>query len=340
MASPPQGEYEKAARAFLCTRRTRIDPIPSEIATLLRAWLQQCPTLVSSNALSTALPYNEDFHRLGGSLLAWGLTRPWRDGIERQQIVEQWYDVLDEPNLFSNTLALNMAYATKIMRSMLPYLPFSSMALADVWLNRAMNKNNNSGSSNRSLLWQIDMHSPDVRQDVMNAWCDLYEIAEERSKSGPSKFPDWLACVKVALQNIGYNRIDVLLMLLANESLPGTAKLLVASSLDSEIWFNPDVSRVLLPITASAVPLPSMRLYYMPWTLESNGDGLTREQRSDLHRRVCEMYCHELGPLFSLVTLNWLSKEHVSEAAHQHMLLSKESLPVVGLLDQENSFGW
>ena len=335
MDSPPQGQYEEAARAFLCTQRSRSDPIAPDIATLLRAWLQQRSELVSRNALSTALPYTEDFHRLGGSLLTWGLTRPWAHEIRIQQTFEQWLGVLHEPNLFSDTLALNMAYATKIVSSLLPQLPPRVCpAIANLWLNRIMR------TSPQSLLWQVTMYKQDVREHVVAAWCDLYTIAKTNESTVNAGVIEWLRCVDFAIQKVGYNRIDILLMLLSNASLPSTAKVCVAASQDPNLWLNPAASSVLLPLTSAAFPAPSMRIYHMPWTVETNTYYLTSQQRVDAHRRVCEIYCPELTPLFSLLSVDWLSKESVCRAAHQYALTSSESLPVTGLLDQDTGVEW
>ena len=326
LTSPPQGEEEDAIRIFLCTRRDRVDSLPADIALPIRSWLNKSTNLVYHHAVASALRYTEDFHRLGGSLLTWGLTRPWADQMQVQPLLEQWYRALHEPNLFSDTLASNMAYATSIVRNVLPQLHAQERnALANLWLDRVMK------TSPQSLLWQIGMYAPDVRERVMDAWADLYTIA--LAQRGNPGVLDWLKCVEASFQELIYNPASILLMLLARNQLPGPTKVFAAASCSPSVWLDPAVSSVLVPIAVNALPAPAMRMLYLPWTSNSNVFVKDSHERADAHRRMCEVYCPELMPIFGLVSVDWLDKAMVCRIAYQYTSQKKDNLSVVGLLE-------
>ena len=327
--APPQGDDEDAIREFLCTPRSDIDRLSYELESSLRTWIERSHDLVGLSSPPLLLPYAQKFNLLGGSLLTWGLTRPWANQIQVQQIFEQWYDVLNKSNSFNDILALNMAYATKIVRDLLPTLHAPGrLAIADFWLNHTMR------TSPNSLLWRIEMYSPTVRERVMDAWCDVYDIAQARA-SGDIGALNWLKCVELAFQKIGCNQRDILLMLLDNKQLPGTAKVSAAMFVVPQVWLNLDVSNVLRPIINNAFPTPHMRVRHLPWTQRTSTYAPENQKNADIHRQICELYCPELTPLFTLVPVDWRDRDNVCAVAYEHRLMNTDTLPVVGLFDHE-----
>lgn len=111
--SPPQGKDLHAIERLLCTPWDCMDPPEEQTVVALRAWLKKSPMLSLHYGLSSALAFTDDVRRLAGPLMCWAFaTQPWRHAIEVKSLVSQWGDVLDEPNLYSDSLASNMAVST------------------------------------------------------------------------------------------------------------------------------------------------------------------------------------------------------------------------------------
>ena len=324
VASPPEGEDEDAIRALLCTPRRQIDQVPKTLASTLRAWLARSTELSCRYALSSALPYTEDFNRLGGPLLAWGLTRPWNKAIQFQQTLENWHGVLNEPGVFSDALATNMAYATHLVAKLLPQLSQDArLVAAHMWTGHVV------ATSPHSVLWQPNMASPDVRHLVLASWTDLHSIA--RMYSGAKGTNLWTQSVHASFKYSWLNHAQTALVLVRS-SVPDDIKVRSISCANPTAWLDPELLAEMAPLLRRTSPDPAARLYCLPWTASSDFDS--REQRVDFQRRLCESYCPELVPVFALYAVDWTDRISAFNVACM-FTPSQETLDVAGLVGAE-----
>ncbi len=323
LASPPRGAHEDAVQTWLCTPRHTSDPVDPSIAQALRQWLGQSPHLTYTHALSCALPHKEDFHRLGGPLLLWGMSRPWRAEILVKQTILPWWDVLDERNLYSDELAANMAHATGIVVQMLPHLPDNDRRIvAQCWSRNVMEHSPN------NVLWQPNMYDEHVRSDVLISWANLHTIAiEHEGGLGTEK---WERSVRLAFEKSHVNHGPNLLALL-NTDLSDDAKIRAARVASFNAWFEPDVAAQLLPLLQRFAPNPVERMYSLTWGPAQN--FRPREERVQLQKSLCCLYCPELVPLFELCAIDWLDRVSVLQATN-NFVPSRDHLDVAGLLDE------
>ena len=323
LASPPQGLHENAVRALLCTRRKANESIPIEIADPLREWLAQSPSLSGTHALSSALPYTEDFHRMGGPLLLWGMSRPWHVDILVQHILVPWCTVLNERNLYSNALAANLAYATRLVAQLLPMLSETArFDAAQLWTTQLVE------TSPNNVLWQPNMYNDAVtRRNTVVSWADLHTIATTYLGSlGTEK---WEHAVHRAFdKNVSHHTTHLLTLL--QTPLSDNAKIRAACAVDFNVWFDPDIFAQLSPLLQRTAPEPAVRIYSLPWAKDEHIRD--RQERTDLQKRLCSLYCPELVPLFELCDIDWLDRINVFRVAST-FTASRESLPVAGLLD-------
>lgn len=323
LASPPQGAHEDAAQAWLCTPRYGMGGPNPGIASDLRAWLGQSSHLTHAHALSSALPHAEDFHRLGGPLLLWGMSRPWQRKILVKQTILHWWNVLNEPNLYSATLANNMAYATKLVVQMLPLLSKDGQrVVAQCWSESVMEK------SPGNVLWQPNMYDAPTRAAVLASWADLHTIAiEHQGGLGTDK---WETSVRRAFEKSEMNHGRNLLALLATD-LSDDAKIRAARHASFNVWFKPDVAAQLLPLLQRFAPNPVERMYSLTWGPTQN--FRPPQERAQLQKSLCSLYCPELVPLFEMYPIDWLDRVNVLKATSA-FVLSNDHLDVAGLLDE------
>lgn len=295
-----------------------------EVAAPLRAWLAQSPTLSCAHALSSALPHTEDFHRLGGPLLAWGLSKPWHADILVQQTLHQWCRVLNERNLYSNALAANMAYATRLVAQMLPHLQEDTrLALAELWTQDVLEP------SPSNVLWQPNMCDAATQMSIVSSWVDLHTIAT--AYQGGLGTEKWERAVRRAFDRSFLNHGQNLLTLLQS-TLPDDAKVRAACAVDFKAWFDPDVLAQLAPFLQRTAPDPVVRLYSIPWAKDENFQS--RPERAQVQKRLCSLYCPELVPLFELCDIDWLDRVSVFRVAST-FCLENAAFDVAGLVDVE-----
>ncbi len=103
-----------------------------------------------------------------------------------------------------------------------------------------------------------------------------------------------------------------------------------SASDDLNVWFDPDVFAQLSPLLQRTAPDPAVRIYSLPWAKDEHVRD--RQERTDLQKRLCSLYCPELVPLFELCDIDWLDRINVFRVAST-FTASRESLPVAGLLD-------
>lgn len=324
LAYPPKGNQEDAVRALLCTPAKTSEAIPMEVAAPLRAWLAQSPPLSCAHALSSALPHTEDFHRLGGPLLAWGLSKPWHADILVQQTLHRWCRVLNERNLYSNALAANMACATHLVAQVLPRLEENTrLALAELWTKDVVEPSPN------NVLWQPNMCDAATQASVVASWIDLHTIAT--TYQGGLGTEKWERAVRRAFDKSFLHHGRHLLTLLQS-ALPDDAKVRAAFAIDFKAWFDPDVLAHLAPFLQRTAPDPVVRLYSIPWAKDENFQS--RSERAEVQKRLCSLYCPELVPLFELCDIDWLDRVNVFRVANA-LSPDNTAFDVVGLLDIE-----
>jgi hypothetical protein len=304
MASPPKGVEEDAARALLCIPRGGFYPVPAEHATALRTWIGRSD-LKHQYAKSSALAYTEDFHNLGGPLLAWGLTRPWNADIQVPKVLDHWYRVLNEQNVFSDSIATNLAYATHLLVELLPKLSErNSLSAAYHWTTSITARSPN------HVLWQPNMYSPAVRDRVVAAWADLHTLATFCCADDGLQI--WGVSLRLAFDKITINQHQLADILLSS-NLTDKVKLHGMLGADPAIWLHPSILNELTQLLARVSPDPAVRIYDLPWaTAKTFGD---RNERVDFQRCLCETYCPELVPLFSLYPVDWLDRINVFRIA-------------------------
>lgn len=308
LASPPEGKDLQAIERLLCTPWDHIFPPENETVLALRKWLRKSPTLSLQYALSSALPFTDDLRRLAGPLMCWAFaTQPWREIIQVKSVVSQWGDVLDEPNLYSDGLAANMAVSTRLLLNAVPAMaPEQAETAVTLWATMFLNHN--------TLLWKPGMYTAAPRAQVLAAWSDLYALGA--IAYGPNCIQLWQACVQKAFDGMPAGQSEAIVAL-TNSALPDDAKVHAACCAHAKHWLDPTVRAQLLPVFMRTVPSQEYRLHLLPWTTR-NSHSVIDEQYADTNRRLCEAYCPELIAVFALYPVDWKDRVSVLKLAEKH----------------------
>lgn len=237
--------------------------------------------------------------------------------------MNNWANVLDVPNLYSDHRADNMAYAACMVLEMLPKLaPTKRGDVASSWATMLLD--------GQTLLWQPNNYSAETRARVLAAWPTMHAIAS--CAFGAIATQMWQEPVDKAFENMSYGQAAALLALVTSPRLPDDAKIHGACCASSQAWMDAEVHQHLAPIYTRLFPSCAERIHFMPWHKESH--NLRAAQCSDANRRMCEWYCPELIAVFALYPVDWNDRIGVFNLADKHLQTPAfESYSLGSLLD-------
>lgn len=322
--SPPEGDDAAAIQTLLCIPwSTFIPPDPDALVTL-RTWLQKNPDLCAQYPQSALLRFTDDVRRLAGPLMCWGASQTWGRKMQVQSLVEQWVDVLDQPNLYSDALASDMAISTTLLLDALPRMARGIMAeAAKTWATMLLDLH--------TLLWSPSMYSEAVRAQVFTAWCDLYAIAQAGCPQDVGHL--WNNCVTRAFQQMSPAAAGQALLALVCSRLPEAAQIQALGKASARTWLLPEVQAELVPLFTRMFPDGETRLHFLPWSSLS-GHGRMDDEYPDTNRRLCETYCSELAAIFALYPISWKDRVDLLKLVQaQRPKEPVDTISISGLLD-------